>query len=274
MSRRGTAELFLREEDPGLGRFAAVECLELVFVSHVPVSSLPFLRRLCLHDFAGDLDQLLTDLLASEQRAANLAAFSTRLAFTAKPSGRWWASLAGFTGLREFGFGTSSSVDVADEFAALLASLGSLAVLKLTIPAAATLRVLRHGLPPNVRTLCLWVVEQRESSVAFLDLLPSLPQSLVALHYVDYTRRTDADTRALLSHCRQLRCMALRCTEDAAQYLASGEVKQTLLLNSFHTPERLQGALVAAGHKIGTVRIGVDWRVAGGVLFNGQSAGI
>ena len=122
------------------------------------------------------------------------------------------------------------------------------------------LRVLRHGLPPNVRTLCLCVVEQRESSVAFLDLLPSLPQSLVALHYVDYTRRTDADTRVLLSHFRQLRCMALRCTEEAAEYLASGEVKQTLLLNSFHTPERLQGALVAAGHKIGTVRIGVDWR--------------
>ena len=108
----------------------------------------------------------------------------------------------------------------------------------------------------------------------FDDLVALLPPDLVALRLSTGGNCSAADVRALLSRCLRLRALDLSCNGDAVEYLAGGSlVDRPLLLGFHHLPAGTDGAaLTAAGHRVGELRIKVDWRIPGGVVFNGKAA--
>ena len=78
----------------------------------------------------------------------------------------------------------------------------------------------------------------------------------------------------MLSCCPHLRALSLTYNDEAVAYLASSEdlADRPLLLHGQSLPPGADDdTLTAAGHGVGNVLIGVHWRVAGGLMFDGRA---
>ena len=185
----------------------------------------------------------------------------------------WWAPVAEFSSLREFGvvgFAHECQASEADAFAEVLTTgLPSLSVLDLGVFGALIIAVLRRGLPSNLKVLGV-----SSYNYEFADLLAALPLDLVALRAPPREIHSAADVCTLLSRCPQLHAIDLRCDDEAVAYLVSGNVDRSLILKDLLFGRLTIDALATAGHKVGELQIGVHWRICGGVAFEGKAAGV
>ena len=256
-----------------LGRHTNLECLRLGRVRHTPpVALLPLLTRLRLDQFRADPGDLMS-ALASAPCAATLEALYVHVWYTAEVTPGWWDLLTGLGNLSEFGLADSTdhrwSSEEADAFANILAAGNPrLAVLELEVPEALASAVLLRGFPFSLTALRFIA-----SNAEFDALVAALPPDLMALQIATSDQRSTADLSALLSRCPQLHALSLSCDDEVVEYLASGNlVDRSLLLDrAWFGRHRASDALTAAGHRVGSVFVGVHWRIAGGVVWNGEA---
>ena len=179
--------------------------------------------------------------------------------------------MSGLDQLREFSLKAKTSAfgDDIVAFAGVLAEHPTLAVLELSVPKAFARAVLHQGFPANLKVLGMGSCDD------FDGLLLVLPSGLVALRLAPGICCSAANFRALLLHCPQLRALSVVCGDEAVGYLASGDVDRPLLLDRNSLPAVTdEDALTAVGHRVEVPCVGVDWRIAGGVVCNGKGAGI
>ena len=257
-----------------LTQLASLENLQVARLDRLPpVALLSGLRRLCLHRIKADGGDLM-HALASAPCAVTLEAVHLELWLTTTMSSGWWVALAELRGLREFGLTARGFRGLTPEDAGALANVladhPTIDVFNLCVSNKAAGAVLRRGFSSNLRVLRI----QGE----FEDLMAVLPPNLAALQFLDTGRGhcSAADVDALLSRCPRLRALAISCDDEAIECLTSGTLGQPLLLlrQLSATKARVYDANATAGHKLGYLEIGVHWRIAGGVVFDGKAIGV
>ena len=182
--------------------------------------------------------------------------------------------MADLGSLREFGLRTRAHVSPTSQDASgladVLANHPTLSVLHLKVSDTVTAAVIRRGFPRGLKVLGITSVVDD-----FDALVSSLPTGMAALNFTTAGHRSAADVCALLSRCPQLRALDLRCDGEAVEYLASGSVSdRPLLLGRGCFNAGMRGALAGAGHKVGSLVVGVDWRVGGGVEFGREAVAL
>ena len=253
-----------------LRQLTNLECLQVTCLGDVAsIASLPLLTRLSLPNVAANTGELMS-ALASAPCTATLEALHLEVLGGTTVSPEFWELLAEFSSLSEFrlvGFVHDCQEGETDAFADALAGLPALVVLDLGARKPVTDALLRCGLPSSLAVLGLGTCGD------FADMLAALPPGLVALRVPSRRRHSAIEIRALLSHCPQLRALSLKCDDEAVAYLASGKFDRSLVLNHFHFGKASQ-VLAGAGHRVGRLRIGLHWRIGGGVAFEGKAAGV
>ena len=262
-----------RGEVDFLSHLTNLECLEVRKLDHAPpIASLPRLRRLSLQRFLADPCELIS-ALALSPCAGTLKALCLHFRSCVQVSPGWWAPLSGLVNLREFGLLSEMSANLSGDdieaMASALADLPTLTVLDMKVPEALTAAVLRHGFPSNLKVLGI----SRSSNVEFGEVVAALPPDLSAFRS-NYRGKRSAAVPALLARCPQLRALGLSFGDEAIEYLASGEVDRPLLLNCFWIGRRAYDALIAAGHRVDSFHLHVHWRIAGGLLINGEALAV
>ena len=275
------ADLVLRElqlrvkDDQDASLLSHLTDLERLGVSQLgivaPIASLPRLTRLSLRTLRADPGELMS-ALAAAPCATTLEAFSLHIRYSINAMARWWTPLSGLGRLREFGLKAPtnafrSDVD-ADGLAVIVADHPTLAVLDLRTPNVITEAMIRRGFSPNLKVLRFFMRVDGIDDV----VLAALPPDLAALGIAGRAKVSAADVCVLMSHCSQLRALELNLDHEAAEYLSdTGNVGRALLLNRGSLPAGVEDALAAAGHRVGELGIGVHWRIAGGLMFDGRA---
>ena len=259
-----------------LGQCPSLERLMVTgMASPLPVGDLVSLRRLVLFEFNHDVKALVA-ALASAPCVATLEALSVDT--TVEESSGRWASLPDLSALRELCVaiprdrlvnpsGMAGDVDELFEATLLCKTLRVLDVCLSVDDAGA---ISSRGLPPGTRALRVAINGSAGDRLPLENLVPVLPNHLVALHFCGFVRSGPTDLSALFRRCCHLSVLAIPLHDETVDHLINAETGPRRSLITVRAREDHHRArLEAAGYRVSAaVVIEVAWNRPGGLFVD------